>query len=107
MAFRFWPESYRSPSGGAIMRGCHDDRLMVQHPRHAALYTPEGLARLAGHLRPGGVFALWSNDPPDQAFVAALASVFEKPVAHVVTFPDAQGDGEASNTVYVGVTPAH
>jgi spermidine synthase len=77
------------------------------HPRHAALYTPKGLARLAGHLRPGGVFALWSNDPPDQAFVAALASVFEKPVAHVVTFPDAQGDGEASNTVYVGVTPAH
>lgn len=77
------------------------------HPRHAALYTPDGLARLAGHLHPGGVFALWSNDPPDQAFVAALASVFEKPVAHVVTFPDAQGDGEASNTVYVGVTPAH
>jgi spermidine synthase len=76
------------------------------HPRHAALYTPEGLARLAGHLRPGGVFALWSNDPPDQAFVAALASVFEKPMAHVVTFPDAQGDGEASNTVYVGVTSA-
>jgi spermidine synthase len=76
------------------------------HPRHAALYTPEGLARLAGHLHPGGVFALWSNDPPDQAFVATLATVFEKPVAHVVTFPDAQGDGEASNTVYVGVTPA-
>ena len=77
------------------------------HPRHAGLYTPDGLARLAGHLRPGGVFALWSNDPPDQAFVAALANVFEKPVAHVVTFPDAQGDGEATNTVYVGVTPAH
>jgi spermidine synthase len=76
------------------------------HPRHGALYTPDGLARLAGHLHPGGVFALWSNDPPDQAFVAALATVFEKPVAHVVTFPDAQGDGEASNTVYVGVTPA-
>ena len=76
------------------------------HPRHAALYEPAGLASLAEHLQPGGVFALWSNDPPDQAFVAALASVFEKPVAHVVTFPDAQGDGEASNTVYVGVTPA-
>src|ERR1700680_424162 len=26
------------------------------HPRHAALYAPEGLARLAEHLRPGGVF---------------------------------------------------
>jgi len=77
------------------------------HPRHAALYTPDGLARLAGHLHPGGVFALWSNDPPDQAFLAALVTAFETPLAHVVTFPDAQGDGKASNTVYVGVTPAH
>jgi hypothetical protein len=76
------------------------------HPRHAALYRPDGLARLAGHLNPGGVFALWSNDPPDDAFTAALATVFEKPVAHVVRFPDWQGDGEASNTVYVCVTPA-
>ena len=76
------------------------------HPRHAALYAPEGLARVAKHLRPGGVFALWSNDPPDDAFMAALASVFESTAAHVVTFPNAQGDGEASNTVYVGVTPA-
>jgi hypothetical protein len=38
--------------------------------------------------------------------MAALASVFGNTAAHVVTFPDAQGDGEASNTVYVGVTPA-
>jgi len=76
------------------------------HPRHAALYAPEGLARVAKHLRPGGVFALWSNDPPDDVFMTALGAVFERPQAHVVTFPDAQGDGEASNTVYVGVTPA-
>jgi spermidine synthase len=77
------------------------------HPRHAALYGPDGLARLASHLHPGGVFALWSNDPPDEAFIAVLKTVFDKPVAHVVTFPDAQGTGEASNTVYVGITPAH
>ena len=76
------------------------------HPRHAALYTREGLARVAGHLRPGGVFALWSNDPPDDGFMTALGAVFERPQAHVVTFPDAQGDGEVSNTVYVGVTHA-
>jgi spermidine synthase len=77
------------------------------HPRHAALYGPDGLARLASHLHAGGVFALWSNDPPDEAFIAVLKTVFDKPVAHVVTFPDAQGTGEASNTVYVGITPAH
>ena len=74
------------------------------HPRHAALYAPEGLARVAKHLRPGGVFALWSNDPPDDAFMTRARNRFRKPVAHVVTFPDAQGDGEASNTVYVGVS---
>jgi len=73
------------------------------HPRHAALYAPEGMARLAGHLNPGGVFALWSNDPPDDAFNAVLAGVFATSVAHVVTFDDAHGDRGASNTVYVAV----
>src|ERR1700710_1666502 len=43
------------------------------HPRHAALYQPEGLQRLAAHIKPGGVFALWSNDPPDAAFERVLA----------------------------------
>src|SRR5476649_1116042 len=46
------------------------------HPRHAALYTPGGLAKLASHLNPGGVFALWSNDPPDAAFSSVLAGAF-------------------------------
>ena len=53
----------------------HSPRNLL-HPRHAALYEPEGLARLAGHLHPGGVFALWSNDPPDEAFERVLAGVF-------------------------------
>ena len=73
------------------------------HPRHAALYEPEGLARLAAHLHPGGVFALWSNDPPDDAFVCALASAFATTAAHVVTFDNLRGDHDASNTVYIGV----
>jgi spermidine synthase len=76
------------------------------HPRHAALYTPEGLKRLAEHLHPGGVFALWSNDPPDDAFSAALDSAFATSAAHVVSFENAQGDRDASNTLYVGVKDA-
>ncbi len=81
----------------------HSPRNLL-HPRHAALYEPAGLARLAEHLRPGGVFALWSNDPPDDAFNAALAGVFARSAAHVVTFDNAQGDHDATNTVYVAVT---
>jgi spermidine synthase len=80
----------------------HSPRNLL-HPRHAALYTPEGLAGLAAHLHPGGVFALWSNDPPDDAFNAVLAGAFASSVAHVVTFEDAYGDRGPSNTVYVGV----
>jgi spermidine synthase len=73
------------------------------HPRHAALYQPEGLAALAGHLNPGGVFALWSNDPPEPAFERALAGAFASSAAHVVTFENPLQHCDASNTVYVGV----
>jgi spermidine synthase len=73
------------------------------HPNHAALYRPEGLRKLVQHLHPGGVFALWSNDRPDPAFKAALASVFATSEAHVVTFHNPLQDRDASNTVYIGV----
>jgi spermidine synthase len=80
----------------------HSPRKLL-HPRHAALYEPEGLAGLADHLNPGGVFALWSNDAPDEAFQRVLAGVFASVDTHVVTFDNWQGDHDASNTVYVGV----
>ncbi|SBV26458.1 Methyltransferase domain [Micromonospora krabiensis] len=73
----------------------------VLHPSHAAFYTPEGLRRLARHLRPGGVFALWSDDPPDDDFAGVLAEVFDDAHAHVVTFPNPLTGGESANTVYV------
>lgn len=60
----------------------HSPRNLL-HPRHAALYQSDGLRHLAQHLHPGGVFALWSNDPPDEDFNSVLASVFAKSEAHV------------------------
>jgi spermidine synthase len=80
----------------------HSPRNLL-HPRHAAFYQPEGIARLAAHLNPGGVFALWSNDPPDDAFERVLAGAFATSAAHVVTFDDWRGDHDASNTVYIAV----
>jgi spermidine synthase len=73
------------------------------HPGNAALYTPEGLRRLAEHLHHGGVFALWSNDPPDQTFKAVLARVFATSDTQVVSFYNPLQDRDASNTVYIGV----
>ncbi|MGP4048693.1 spermidine synthase [Streptomyces sp. 2A115] len=73
----------------------------VLNPRHAALYQPSGLRTLADHLHPDGVFALWSNDPPDAQFTSTLAEVFAAPEAHVVDFDNPLQDGIATNTVYV------
>jgi spermidine synthase len=71
------------------------------HPAHATFYEPDGLRRVAERLHPGGVFALWSDDPPDRAFMAALDQVLHAE-ARVVTFPNFHTGGQASNTVYLG-----
>jgi len=68
---------------------------------HAAFYDRDGLRRVAAHLRPGGSFALWSDDPPDDEFLAELDAAFAGAAAHVVEFPNPLTGGAASNTVYV------
>jgi spermidine synthase len=78
----------------------HSPRNLL-HPRHGAFYEPEGLRKLASHLRPGGVFALWSDDPPDDEFVATLDAVFVQSRAHVVRFPNPLLGHESASTVYV------
>lgn len=73
------------------------------NPSHRDLYTVGGLERLRDHLTVGGVFALWSDDPPDDEFMARLGSVFESPIAHTIDFANALTGGVSSNTVYVGI----
>ena len=101
------PEGFDTATPGrrfdAVLVDIDHSPTNLLHPRHAALYQPEGLQRLAAHIKPGGVFALWSNDPPDAAFERALGGAFATTSAHVVTFDNLRGDHEASNTVYVGV----
>lgn len=71
------------------------------HPAHGAFYRPAGLRRLAEHLYPGGVFALWSNDPPDPDFTGTLSDVFTDVTVEVVRFPNPLLGRESSNTVYL------
>jgi len=77
----------------------------VLAPAHAGFYGPDGVARIVARLRPGGVFALWSNDPPDDAFTAVLAEVFVHVEANVVRFANPLQGREAANTVYVATSP--
>jgi spermidine synthase len=71
------------------------------HPDNATFYQPEGLCALAAHLHPGGVFALWSDDPPDEDFLKKLDTAFATARAHVVTFPNPVTDDVSASTVYV------
>ena len=81
----------------------HSPRNLL-HPRNAAFYQAEGLRALAAHLHPGGVFALWSDDPPDDEFLEALGQAFATARAHVVTFPNPLTEDESASTVYVAGT---
>ncbi|MEQ1862083.1 MAG: spermidine synthase [Chthoniobacteraceae bacterium] len=78
----------------------HSPRNLLD-PRNAAFYEPAGLRALAAHLHPGGVFALWSDDPPDDEFQAALGSVFSAAKAHVVKFSNPLLGTDSASTVYV------
>lgn len=71
------------------------------HPSHADFYTIDGIRRMQNHLDPGGVFALWSDDPPENGFLGVLSSVFAAVDAHVVAFDNALTGGTSTNTVYV------
>lgn len=73
----------------------------VLHPSHSAFYTPAGLEKIVAQLHPGGVFALWSDDPPDSDFEAVLGEVFDWSEASVVRFPNPLTGGHSTNTVYV------
>jgi spermidine synthase len=83
----------------------HSPRRLLS-PGNAEFYTQAGLRQLATYLHPGGVFALWSDDPPDEAFLVALREVFPTVAAHVIRFDNPLSDREASNTVYIASTDA-
>jgi spermidine synthase len=78
----------------------HSPRNLL-HQDNAAFYQADGLRALAAHLHPGGVFALWSDDPPDEEFLDLLGAAFATARAHEVTFPNPLTESESASTVYV------
>lgn len=72
------------------------------HERNAVFYSPAGLSALAHQLHPGGIFAMWSDDAPDQGFMETLLSVFADVRAEVVKFPNPFLDCDSASTVYIG-----
>lgn len=96
----FDPETPGSLFDAIVVDIDHSPRHLL-HPSNADLYGPAGTQRLADLLSPGGVFALWSNDPPDDEYTATLATVFTDVRAEVVSFPNPLQDKDSTNTVYL------
>ena len=99
--FRGFDPENRGRRFHAILLDVDHSPRDVLHPSHAPFYESDGLHRLTSHLLPGGVFALWSNDPPDELFHIALSEVFAFYETHVVTFYNPIQQREEASTVYV------
>jgi spermidine synthase len=89
-------------------RKFHAVLLDIDHsPRHllyeqnAAFYEVDGLRRLAAQFHPGGVFALWSDDPPDHDFLKNLRQSFTEADARIVSFFNPLLEQNSSSTVYI------
>lgn len=72
--------------------------------RSTGFYRRDGLRHLVAHLKPGGVFGLWSNDKPDPRFAELLAGVFAEARAEPVTFHNPLQDSPFTQTVYLART---
>jgi spermidine synthase len=68
---------------------------------HQSFYSSAGLQRVVEQLHPGGVFGLWSDDPPDDDVLTTIEQVFGSCESHIVSFPNPYTDTDSACTVYV------
>ena len=65
-------------------------------------HTPDfHLAEAKKHLVPDGIFALWSNEPPDDGFVRRLQSVFASASAVEIPFHNPLQDRDFVQSIYL------
>ncbi|MFU8780829.1 MAG: spermidine synthase [Kiritimatiellia bacterium] len=77
----------------------HTPQLLLSEA-HADFYTAEGLTSFARFLKPGGIFGLWSNEPPDTEFLTRLETVFGQAEGHTITFPNPMQNTTSTNGIY-------
>jgi SAM-dependent methyltransferase len=96
----FDPESPRRRFDAVLLDIDHSPRNLL-NPQNASFYSQRGLRHLAAHLKPGGRFAMWSDDPPDADFQELLGGVFTTTETHLVSFDNPLQDRKSASTVYV------
>jgi spermidine synthase len=77
----------------------------VLHQTNTRFYTEEGLAELAQHLKPGGVFAIWADGEPESSFTERLRKIFACAESHTIEFDNPITESTSKGAVYVAKNP--
>lgn len=85
----------------AILIDIDHSPAAVLNADHAWFYEVSGLQSINHHLVPGGVVAIWSNEPPDQEFIDRLETAVGQARAEPVTFINPYQQNEVVQTVYL------
>jgi spermidine synthase len=72
---------------------------------NAHFYRHDGLTKMARHLKPGGIFALWSDALPDDEFCERLSGVFNNAWVEPVTFFNPLMERDFTQSVYLAMGP--
>lgn len=96
----FEPGKFPQPVDAILLDIDHSPKALLNES-NSSFYTPPSLLRMTRHLRKGGIFAMWSNEPADQEFMDMLRSVFSAVSSHEVIFDNPLQGGKSSNTVYL------
>jgi spermidine synthase len=68
---------------------------------NASFYSVENLSLMAKQLKTGGVFAMWSQNLPEESFEDLLKSVFDQVESHTISFYNPFQSNQSTNSVYV------
>ncbi|OCB45683.1 spermidine synthase [Mycobacterium malmoense] len=82
----------------------HSPRHLLHHS-HADFYTRKGLRAASALLAPGGAFAMWSDDAPDDEFTCLLESVFTDVETQRIWFDNPLTRGRSAATIYLATRP--
>lgn len=74
-------------------------------PGSASFYKGSAITAVTAQLRPGGIFALWSSDAEDLAFVEAMEESLIEVRTERVEFYNPYRDQPAFNIIYLGRRP--
>ncbi len=96
--------AYPEKKHDAILLDIDHTPTRVLHQTNTRFYSEEGLAELAQHLKPGGVFALWADGFPEASFTNHLARVFATAESHTIEFKNPITGGSSEGAVYVAQT---